>query len=76
MDQEDIEILRQSLGSTLRLVCTDGEQATCKVLFISDSEQDVICEVISSTRKGFYETLPNDATISFPFDDIVRVEPL
>ena len=60
----------------VRLHLHDGEVATVKVLFVSEPEQDVIVDLISSTNIDRYEKSDVQPKFQFRFEDIAWVESL
>jgi hypothetical protein len=76
MTDNDIQILRERDGKPVRLHMTDGEIVTAKVLFVSETENDVIVHLISSTRVERYEKSDVQPAFQYLLADIAWVEPL
>jgi hypothetical protein len=76
MTEHDIQLLKDNDQKMLRLHLTDGEVVTVKVLFVSESEQDVIVDLISSTNITRYPKDDIQPAFQYRFRDIVMVEPI
>lgn len=76
MRECDIKLLQENDHRIVRLHMNDGEVVTARVLFVSESEKDVIVELISSTRVERYEKSDVQPAFQYPFIDIAWVEPL
>jgi hypothetical protein len=74
MTARDLKLLKESDHKTVRLHLTDGEVVTVKVLFVSDSEEDVIVDLLSSTRLARYPEDDPQPAFQYQFKDILRVE--
>lgn len=74
MTESDIEMLKANDLRVVRLYLDDGEVVTAKVLFVSETEQDVIVQLISSTKIARYEKSDIQPAFQYLFKDIVRVE--
>jgi hypothetical protein len=74
MTDADLEILRQSDNQIVRLHLQGGEVVTAKISFLSESEQDVILDIISSTDP-LTDKKDRNCAYSVLFKDIVHVEP-
>ena len=48
MTRNDIELLCQRVGLAVQFHCTDGEIIVGRLHFVSESETDVILDVLSS----------------------------
>jgi hypothetical protein len=76
MRKQDQQLWKERDHKLVRLHLNDGEIATVEVLFVSDSEQDVIVNLISSTNVGRYEKSDVQPAFQYRFEDIAWVEPL
>ena len=70
MTPAQIELLKGALGNDVELVCTDGEIVQAHVISVSDLEQDVIYDLISSNMSDRYQSRPSNAAYMTPFDQI------
>jgi hypothetical protein len=72
------DILRRYEGKTVRIVSTEGEIMTVKVLSVSDPYQDVIVDVLSTNQPERYTRLDrkyNEGSWAVPLEYIQAVEP-
>ena len=76
MNQEDIETLNQNDKRLVRLTTCDGEVIIARVRFVSDSNQDLIYDLISTTKESQYEKHDEQPAYRIDFKDIESVEPL
>ena len=76
MTHLDLELLRQNDQKVVRLHLDDGEVATVRVLFVSETEEDVIVDLVSTTNVDRYEKSDVQPAFQYPFKNIVWVEPL
>jgi hypothetical protein len=51
MTLDETRILKEHIDTRVDIVFRDGEHATIRLLSVSDSERDIIYEVISSSRE-------------------------
>lgn len=75
MIDKDIDILKENDNKTVILHLYDGEIVRAKVLFVSDSEKDVIVDLISSSAIERYEKSDVQPAFQYAFSDIDWVEP-
>lgn len=74
MNQEDLETLRHNDNRLVRLTTCDGEIMIARVRFVSDSNQDLIYDLISTTKESQYEKHDEQPAYRIEFKDIVSVE--
>jgi hypothetical protein len=55
-------------------VCHDGENLLAKVHEVSEDDQDVIYDLVSTTKESQYEKHDEQPAYLIKFDDIERVE--
>ena len=72
MTQNDINLLKSRVDRTVRFHCKDGETIVGTVHFVSEKEQDVIYDLISSDRSERYESFA-DSAHQLTFDEIDHV---
>ncbi len=75
MTDEDLKTLRQHQNRIVRIHTLDREVFTARVLFISDSEEDVIYDLIATSRESQYEKCDEQPAYRILFKDIASVEP-
>ncbi|MGI9071162.1 MAG: hypothetical protein ACR2JB_07545 [Bryobacteraceae bacterium] len=54
----------------------DGEVMVAKILFISEYEQDVIYDLVSTSRESQYEKPDKQPAYRIRFEEIGAVEPI
>ncbi len=74
MNQEDLETLKQNDKRLVRLTTCDGEVMIARVRFVSDSNQDLIFDLISTTKESQYEKHDEQPVYRIDFKDIESVE--
>jgi hypothetical protein len=76
MTEHDTQLLEERDQQLVRLHLIDGEVVTARVLFVSETEQDVIVDLISSTDIGRYPKDDVQPKFQYEFKDIASVEPI
>lgn len=76
MTSRDLQILKEHDQGTVRLHMNDGEVVRVKVLFVSETEQDVIVDLLSSTNLDLYPKDDVQPAFQYAFTDIAWVEPI
>jgi hypothetical protein len=76
MTEHDVQLLKDNDQKVVRLRLNDGETVIAKVLFVSETEQDVIVDLISSTNITKYPKDDVQPAFQYPFRDIGTVESL
>jgi hypothetical protein len=76
MTGQDVQLLKDRDQKLVRLRLRDGEVATVKILFVSETEQDVIADLVSSTHIARYPKDDVQPTFQYLFSDIESVEPI
>ena len=74
MTEQDIHLLKDNDQKIVRLHLSDGEIATVKVLFVSETEQDVIVDLLFSTNITRYPKDDVKPALQYRFQDIATVE--
>ena len=74
MTEADLLVLKGSVDKTVRIICSDGEILTATIHAVSDEDQDVICDLISTTKESNYEKRDEQPAYLIHFHDIERVE--
>jgi hypothetical protein len=76
MNQNDIELLKENDNRVVRIKTYDGEVLLAKVRFVSESNQDLAYDLVSTTKESQYEKHDEQPTYLIRFEDIEAVEPL
>ena len=74
MTTEDLTILRDNVDKSVRLVCVDGEIINAKLISVSEEEQDIVFDMISTNREEKYEKLDRQPAYLLRFMHIAKVE--
>ena len=70
----DLDVLKASVDHVVKIVCRDGEIMLAKILLVSDEDQDVIYDLISTESQ--YEKHDKQPAYLIRFEDIALVEAL
>lgn len=74
MKEEDIELLKASIDKVVRIVCRDGERLLAKVHAVSEEDEDIIYDLISTTKESHYEKHDEQPAYLLTFESVERVE--
>ena len=74
MTQDDIQLLKDRTNGTVRINCTDGEVIIAKVQLVSEEDEDVVYDLISTTKESRYEKHDEQPAYLIKFQDIRSVE--
>jgi hypothetical protein len=69
-----IETLKQNDNRIVRIKTYDGEVMIAKVRFVSDSNQDLIYDLVSNNKESQYEKPDEQPGQRIAFEDIESVE--
>ena len=75
MTQNDLQLLKASIDQIVKITCSDGEILVAKVLSVSEEEEDVIYDLVKTTRDEHYEKRDVQPAYLIHFRSITRVEP-
>jgi hypothetical protein len=70
----DFETLQASIDKLVRVRCRDGEIFIGKALFVSEEEQDLIYDLVSTSKESHYEKTDQKPVYRIGFQDIDSVE--
>lgn len=76
MTELDLHVLRASVDQVVKIICFDGEIILAKIHTVSDQDEDVVYDLISTTKESQYETHDEQPAYLIKFSEIERVEPL
>ena len=71
MKEDDLKYLKTSQGRCVAIVTRHGETLIANVHWVSEEEQDLIYELISTNKQGFQE----GCLYALPLEDIISVRP-
>jgi len=73
MTKSDIEVLKSNIEKRIRVQCKDGEVFIGRAISVSEEEQDLIYDLISTTRESRYEKSDKQPSYLTRFQDIEPV---
>jgi hypothetical protein len=73
---DDLQVLKDNITKIVKIVCSNGEVMVAKIHVVSDEDEDVIYDLISTTKESQYEKHDEQPAYLIPFKDIEHVEPL
>lgn len=73
MKAEDIALLQQSIGKTVRFLCTDGEIIVAKVDTIDFEDEEIVYEMLSTTNESRYEKHDVQPAYLIHFNEIASI---
>jgi len=76
MNDRDVDTLKLNANRLVRIRTYDGEVMIARVRFVSEPNQDLIYDLVSTTRESQYEKLDEQPAYLIPFKDIGSVEPV
>lgn len=74
MTERDLQVLKANIDNVVRIFCDNGEIILAKVHAISDEDQDVIYDLVSTTRLSQYEKHDEQPAYLIKFENIEHVE--
>jgi hypothetical protein len=74
MTDRDLQTLKDNNNRVVRIKTHDGEVLLAKVIFASDLEQDLIYDLVATSRESQYEKRDVQSKYLIPFKDIESVE--
>ena len=74
MTESDLEILKANIDKLVRVRCRDGEVFVGKALFVSEEDQDLIYDLVSTSKGSQYEKLDLHPAYLIRFEDIDEVD--
>jgi hypothetical protein len=75
MTERDLQVLKENDHKIVRIKTYDGELLLVKVIFVSESENDLIYDLVSTSRESQYEKHDEQPAYRIGFGDIQSVEP-
>lgn len=76
MTESDLKLLKGSIDKIVRIICSNGEIMLAKIHVVSDEDEDVIYDLVSTTKELQYEKHDKQPAYLIAFADIRWVEPL
>ena len=75
MTEQDLQLLKASVDKVVMIVCRDGERMLARVHAVSEEDEDVIYDLVPTTKQPQYEKHDEQPASLIPFDSIEHVEP-
>ena len=75
MDSEILQALKIQVDKIAKITCFDGEVIMAKILCVSETEEDVIYDLVSTNRESQYEKHDKQPAYRVFLRDIKSVEP-
>jgi len=76
MNANDLETLKTNIDRMVKIDTFDGESLLAKVVLVSEEDQDVIYELVSTSRESQYEKFDEQPAYRIAFQDIKSVQAL
>ena len=74
MNAKDLEVLKANVDKTVKIKSCDGESLIGKVVLVSEEDQDVVYELVSTSRESQYEKFDQQPAYRMSFQEIESVE--
>jgi len=76
MNAKDLETLKSNIDNLVKISCYDGESLVVKLLLVSEEDQDVVYDLVSTSRVHQYEKFDKQPAYRIRFQEIESVEAL
>ena len=73
MTESDFEVLKSNIDKRIRVRCRDGEIFVGKAISVSEDEQDLIYDLISTSKESQYEKTDQQPSYLIRLQDIESV---
>ena len=74
MNAKDLETLKANVDKLVKIRSRDGGVIVAKVHFVSEEDEDVIYDLVSTSREFRYEKFDEQPAYAIDFKDIESVE--
>lgn len=74
MNAKDLETLNANVDKVVKIISCDGESLLAKVVLVSEEDEDVIYELISTSCRSRYEKFDQQPAYRISFQEIESVE--
>jgi hypothetical protein len=74
MNAKDLEVLNRNVDKVVRILTRDGESLLAKVIMVSTEDEDVIYDLVSTSREAQYEKFDQQPAYRIKFQEIESVE--
>lgn len=76
MIDNDLQLLKANIDRVVKITCCDGEILLARIHAVSDEDEDVIYDLVSTTKESHYEKRDEQPAYLIGFRNIERVEPV
>jgi succinylglutamate desuccinylase len=74
MNTKDLETLKANIGKVIEIISRDGETLLAKVVLVSEEDEDVVYDLVSTTRESQYEKFDEQPAYRITFQEIESVK--
>lgn len=74
MTPRELGILKENVDRIVEIKCTDGEVMSAKLISVSEREEDIVFDLISTNRPDKYEKLDQQPAYLLRFVRIASVQ--
>ena len=74
MNAADLEVLNSSVDKVVKIITRDGESLLAKVILVSTEDEDVIYDLMSTSRQDQYKESDQQPAYRTTFQEIESVE--
>lgn len=74
MNAKDLEVLNSNVDKIVRILTRDGESLLAKVILVSTEDEDVLYDLVSTSRESQYEKFDQQPAYRIAFQEIESVE--
>lgn len=76
MNAKDLETLKANIDKVVKIVTYSGESLLAKVVLVSEEDEDVVYDLVSTSRESQYEKFDEQTAYAMDFKEIESVEPV
>jgi hypothetical protein len=74
MNAQDLEVLNSNVDKVVRIFTRDGESLLATVILVSTEDEDVIYDLVSTSKEAQYEKFDQQPAYRITFQEIESVE--
>ena len=74
MNAKDLETLNANVDRVVKINSCDGESLLAKVVLVSEEDEDVVYELVSTSRESQYEKFDEQPAYRITFQEFESVE--
>ena len=73
MTPADLQLLKDHVHKIVEIICTNREVMLARVLIVSEEDEDVIYDLVTTTNESQYEKHDEQPAYLIRFEDIEQV---